>query len=123
MGVSFGLGVYPKWGHEHLGAEWHSLLTPIVNVLQMRTKLVITLRRAGSGTRCNWIMWKILNAFGITDVSIKVHGSRNNLAQTHAIFNALQRMATATDIAERRGKRVLDMTPRTPAGWAGHRAD
>lgn len=87
------------------------------------TKLVVRVRRAGAGTRCNWCIWKILNAFGITDVSVKIHGSTNNLYQTHAFFNAVQRMTTAQMIADRRGMRVLDMTPRSPSGKAGHTAD
>jgi small subunit ribosomal protein S5 len=86
-------------------------------------KLVISLRKANSGTRCNWTLWKILSAFGISDVSIKVHGSRNKMGMTHALFNALQRMQTAQSTADRRGLRVLDMTPRSPAGKAGVAAD
>jgi ribosomal protein S5 len=53
----------------------------------------------------------------------QVHGSRNNINQTRAIFNALQRMRSATDIANARGKRVLDMTPRSSIGQAGYRPD
>mmetsp|Transcript_11897 Transcript_11897/g.20063 ORF Transcript_11897/g.20063 Transcript_11897/m.20063 type:complete len:383 (+) Transcript_11897:62-1210(+) len=87
------------------------------------TKIVIRLRRAGAGTRCSWCIWKILNAFGITDVSVKIHGSTNHLYQAHAFFNAVQRMTTAQMIADRRGQRVLDMTPRSPSGIAGYRAD
>jgi ribosomal protein S5 len=52
-----------------------------------------------------------------------VHGSRNNITQTRAIFNALQRMSSAQDVADRRGKRVLDMTPRSSIGQAGFRPD
>ena len=82
-------------------------------------KLVIRLRKANSGTRCNWTCWKILSAFGITDVSIKCHGSRNKMGITHALFNALQRMQTAQTTADRRGIRVLDLTPRTRADRGG----
>jgi len=89
----------------------------------IKTKLVIKQRRANSGTRCNWLMWKVLSAFGITDVSVKVHGSRGNISQAHAIFNALQRMQTAQMVANRRGKRVLDMTPRSQRGRAGYSSD
>jgi len=89
----------------------------------IKTKLVIKQRRANSGTRCNWLMWKVLSAFGITDVSVKVHGSHNNISQTHAIFNALQRMQTAQKVADRRGKRVLDMMPRSQRGRAGYESE
>ena len=34
------------------------------------------------------------------------------MGMTHALFNALQRMQTAQSTADRRGLRVLDMTPR-----------
>eukprot|EP00962_Isochrysis_galbana_P004369 scaffold1208_cov113-Isochrysis_galbana.AAC.2 len=53
----------------------------------------------------------------------QVHGSRNNISQTRALFNALQRMSSAQDVADRRGKRVLDMTPRSSIGQAGFRPD
>ena len=76
-----------------------------------RTKVVIRLRRPGSGTRCGWGVWKMLAAFGITDVSVKVHGSRNPTTVAYALFNSLQRMTNAQDIADRRGVRVLDMCP------------
>jgi small subunit ribosomal protein S5 len=76
-----------------------------------KTKVVIRLRRPGSGTRCSWVVWKILSAFGISDVSVKVHGSRNPTAVAHAVVNALQRMSSAQSIASRRGLRVLDMNP------------
>ena len=76
------------------------------------TKAVIRLRRAGSGTRCNWMIWKMLSAFGITDVSVKVHGSRNNISQAKAMMNAFLRMQTAQMVADRRSMRVIDLTPR-----------
>lgn len=78
-----------------------------------RTKLVVRLRRPGSGTRCSWVVWKILSAFGITDVSVKVHGSRNPTTVAHAVFNTLQRSSSAQQVAERRGLRILDMSPDT----------
>ena len=76
-----------------------------------KTKLVIRLRRPGSGTRCSWLIWKILSAFGISDVSCKIHGSRNPTTVAHALMNALQRSSSAQSVAERRGLRVLDMSP------------
>ena len=69
------------------------------------------MRRPGSGTRCGWLVWKILSAFGISDCSIKIHGSRNPTTQAYAVVNALRRMSGAQDVAERRGLRVLDMDP------------
>jgi len=84
-----------------------------------KTKLVLRLRRAGSGTRCSWPVWKIFSAFGITDVSCKIHGSRNVLNVANALVNALQRMTTAQKVADRRSVRILDMTPRTPGGKRG----
>jgi len=75
------------------------------------TKLVVRLRRPGSGTRCSWVIWKILSAFGISDVAIKNHGSRNPTAVAYAMINTLQRMTTAQQVADRRGVRVLDMDP------------
>ena len=76
-----------------------------------KTKLVIRLRRPGSGTRAAWNVWKILSAFGVTDVSVKIHGSRNPTTVAYAMCNALQRMSTAQDVADRRGMRILDMDP------------
>jgi len=76
-----------------------------------KTKLVIRLRRPGSGTRCSWTVWKILSAFGITDLSVKCHGSRNPTSVAHAVMNALQRSSSAQQVASRRGLRVLDMSP------------
>jgi len=76
------------------------------------TKIVIRTRRAHSGTRCNWLAWKIFSAFGITDLSCRMHGSNNNINQARCIVNALLRMDTPQQIAARRGKRVLDMTVR-----------
>jgi len=76
-----------------------------------RSKLVLRLRRPGSGTRCSWTVWKILSAFGITDVSCKIHGSRNPITVSRGLVNALRRMSSAQDVAERRGLRVLDLDP------------
>ena len=76
------------------------------------TKVVIRMRRAFSGTRCNWLAWKVFSAFGISDLSCKVHGSSNNINQARCIVNALLAMDTPQGIADKRGKRVLDMTAR-----------
>lgn len=76
-----------------------------------KTKLVLRLRRPGSGTRCSWTVWKILSAFGITDVSVKIHGSRNPTTVAYAVCNALQRATSAQQDADLRGRRVLDMHP------------
>lgn len=76
------------------------------------TKLVFRMRRAHSGTKCNWLAWKIFSAFGLTDLSCQVHGSANNINQSRCIVNALMRMKTPQVIADARGKRVLDMTAR-----------
>ncbi len=76
-----------------------------------RTKLVIRLRRPGSGTRCSWAVWKMLSAFGVSDVSVKIHGSRNVTTVSYALFNALKRMTSAQKLAEQEGKRVLDLCP------------
>lgn len=76
------------------------------------TKVVMLMRRANSGTACNWLAWKILSAFGISDVSCRVHGSKNNINQARCIVNGLMRMDTPQAIAERRGKRALDVTAR-----------
>jgi ribosomal protein S5 len=76
-----------------------------------RTKTVLRLRRPGSGTRCSWIVWKILSAFGISDVSVKIHGSRNPTTVAYAMVNTLQRMVSAQQVAEAKGIRVLDMSP------------
>ena len=58
------------------------------------------------------MIWKMLSAFGITDVSVKVHGSRNNISQAKAMMNAFLRMQTAQMVADRRSMRVIDLTPR-----------
>ena len=79
------------------------------------TKVVIRMRRAFSGTRCNWLSWKIFSAFGISDLSCRVHGSTSNINQARCIVNTLMRMDTPQLIASRRGKRVLDMTARNHA--------
>ena len=76
-----------------------------------RTKVVLRMRRPGSGTRCSWAVWKILSAFGITDCSVRIYGSKNPTTVAYATVNALRRMLTAQDAAERRGIRVLDMDP------------
>jgi len=76
-----------------------------------KTKVVMRMRRPGSGTRCSWGVWKILSAFGITDCSVKIHGSRNPTTVAYALVNALRRMLSAQEVAERRGLRVLDMDP------------
>lgn len=76
-----------------------------------RTKLVVRLRRPGSGTRCSWLVWKMLSAFGISDVSVKIHGSRNPTNVAYGLVNTLQRMVSAQQVAEAKGIRVLDMDP------------
>ena len=63
------------------------------------------------------MVWKIFSAFGITDVSCKIHGSRTPTPVAYAVVNALKRATSSQQIAERRGVRVLDMDPkqiRTP---------
>jgi len=86
-------------------------------------KLTVTLRRMGSGTRTSWPLWKVCSCFGIQDVSTKIFGSHNVIDVTKAFFNGLQRMSTPQEVAERRGIRVLDMTPRTKAGMMGVRPE
>ena len=76
------------------------------------TKSIVIMRRPFSGTCCNWIAWKIFSAFGISDVSCTIHGSKNNINQAHAIVNGLIRMVTPQQVADKRGKRVLDITSR-----------
>ena len=56
-------------------------------------------------------MWKIFHAFGISDVSVKVHGSHNNLSQTYAIFNGLQRMSTPQQARRSPPRRVRGVAP------------
>lgn len=74
-----------------------------------KTKIVLRLRRPGSGTRCSWVVWKILSAFGITDVSVKIHGSRNPTSVAYAMINSLKRATSAQMVADRRGLRILDI--------------
>ena len=62
-----------------------------------------------SGTCVNWLAWKIFSAFGISDVSCSVYGSMNNINQAHALVNGLLRMVTPQQLADQRGKRVLDI--------------
>ena len=76
-----------------------------------RTKIVMRMRRPGAGTRCSWGVWKILSAFGITDCSVKIHGSKNPTTVAYAVCNALKRMLSAQEVAKRRGVRVLDLDP------------
>ena len=76
-----------------------------------RTKILVRLRRPGSGTRCSWLVWKMLSAFGISDVSVKIHGSRNPNAVANALVNTMRRMTSAQKVADAKGIRVLDMNP------------
>ena len=83
-----------------------------INDRYAKTKLVIRLRQPGSGTRCAWHVWKMLSAISVSDVSVKIHSSRNPTTVAYALFNALQQQSTARDVADQRGVRVLDMDPR-----------
>jgi len=76
------------------------------------TKAVVVMRRPFSGTCVNWLAWKIFSAFGISDVSCSVYGAMNNINQAHAIVNGLMRMVTPQQLADDRGKRVLDIVAR-----------
>jgi ribosomal protein S5 len=44
-------------------------------------------------------------------VSVKIHGSRNPTTVAYALVNALQRCSSAQAVADRRGLRILDMSP------------
>jgi len=94
---------------------FHSMKSKFV-----RTKLTITPRRAGSGTKCSWPLWKMFQCFGITDVAVKIHGSKNVISVCKALQNSLMRQVTPEKIAARRGLRILDMTPRTHKGRMGY---
>jgi len=85
---------------------WHA-----IDDRYAKTKVVFRMRRPSSGTRCSWVVWKLLSAFGITDCSVKIHGSRNPTTVSYAVVNALRRMSSAQAVADRRGLRVLDMDP------------
>ncbi|KAL1498900.1 hypothetical protein AB1Y20_013422 [Prymnesium parvum] len=84
-----------------------------------RSILDITLRRAGSGTKCSWPLWKMMQCYGISDVAVKIHGNKNVISVCKAFHNALQRQNTPEAIAKQRGLRVLDLTPRSPKGRMG----
>ena len=85
---------------------WHA-----IDDRYAKTKVVMRMRRPGAGTRCSWGVWKLLSAFGITDCSVKIYGSKNPTTVSYAVVNALRRMMGAQEVADRRGLRVLDMDP------------
>ena len=67
------------------------------------TKVKIWPGSAYTGLRCNKTISMICDAFGITDINAKVHGSRNKLNTVKAVFKALSKIKTPAEVAEARG--------------------
>eukprot|EP01052_Picozoa_sp_SAG31_P016557 SAG31_NODE_1101_length_9905_cov_3.367122_11_plen_128_part_00 len=69
------------------------------------TKVELWPKRAGSGVHAGVIASKLLQRLGITDVGVKIRGSRNKTMQLKATVKALSLIESHEAAAKRRGVR------------------
>ncbi|KAJ3416522.1 28S ribosomal protein S5, mitochondrial [Chytridiales sp. JEL 0842] len=74
-------------------------------------KVNLKLRAAppGNGIIANNNIHEICRVLGISDLTAKVHGSRNPLNVIKATFEALQKQQTPVEIARSRGRKLVDI--------------
>ena len=68
------------------------------------TKIQIIKRPRGFGLKAGPIVYSILKAFGITDVTTKVTGNNTSISQVYATFNALLQIVSNRQLSLSRGK-------------------
>ena len=83
---------------------WHQLDAKWVS-----TKIRILPRPAGFGLTGSPLVVTLCEAFGLKDLSVKVHGSRNPMNVAKAFFKALDSHQTPEEVARRRGKSVASI--------------
>ena len=77
---------------------YHSIKTSLAT-----TKVDIWPRREGSGVKAGRIASALMDRLGITDVGVKIRGSRNKTMQLKATVKALSMIEPHEDAAKRRG--------------------
>ncbi len=72
------------------------------------TKIYLWRRPTGHGVHAAPIVNLILRAFGITDVTVKIHGSRTRASVVKCMFKLLAQVVSPTDHFHGRGKAIYD---------------
>ncbi|GMM28157.1 mitochondrial 37S ribosomal protein [Martiniozyma asiatica (nom. inval.)] len=81
------------------------------NIEHKYVSSVVQLRSAppGSGLRCNPMIFELAQCAGIKDLSAKVYRSRNKMNVVKCTMEALLKQKTMDQIANERGKKVIDL--------------
>lgn len=72
-------------------------------------RVLLRQARPGYGQVSDKIVGSICDMFGLWDVVTKVHGGTNTYSIVHATFKAFRDYETVSDIARRRGMRMVDV--------------
>lgn len=73
------------------------------------TLLYVRPAAPGSGRRCHPAIAEICRCMGISDISAKVHGSRNPINVANAFLIAMRRQKTPEAVAQETGLHILDV--------------
>jgi ribosomal protein S5 len=76
-----------------------------------RTKVTIRACRMGWGMRASYDMRTVLNAFGLTDVSVSLTGRKTNIhAKYRALFKGIQEgIRTPAELSRATGRKIFDV--------------
>lgn len=75
-------------------------------------KVILRRAKAGTGVIAGGAMRAILDSLGVHDIVAKSLGSSNVYAMIAATFDALLKLSSPKSIAERRGKKITDLSTR-----------
>jgi small subunit ribosomal protein S5 len=75
-------------------------------------KVILRRAKAGTGVIAGGAMRAILDSLGVHDIVAKSLGSSNIYAMIAATFDALLKLSSPKTIAERRGKKITDLSTR-----------
>jgi small subunit ribosomal protein S5 len=87
--------------------EDRTIPAPIVSKY-VRSFVTIRPRPEGSGANVPWRLYSVFEAFGLKDVLLKTHGSRNKRHILRAIFEGIKNQVSPEEIAKARGKKWVN---------------
>ena len=76
-------------------------------------KVILRRAKAGTGVIAGGAMRAILDSLGVHDIVAKSLGSSNVYAMIAATFDALLKLSSPKDIADRRGKKITDLSTKS----------
>ncbi|WP_341761528.1 30S ribosomal protein S5 [Candidatus Tisiphia endosymbiont of Thecophora atra] len=79
-------------------------------------KVILRRAKAGTGVIAGGAMRAIFDSLGVHDIVAKSLGSSNVYAMIAATFDALSQLSSPKNIAERRGKRINEVSTKSTKG-------